>query len=90
MTDETKVDMDKPITLDRVRAGLQKLFDAGPGIACNSFPLAEWIEAIDAHLAREASARDAESLRDELHDANDAYASVLRELHSYKGASNDC
>ena len=40
--------------------------------------------------AYEASARDAESLRDELHDANEAYASALRELHSYKGASNDC
>jgi hypothetical protein len=45
--------MDKPMTLDKVRDGLQKLFDAGPGVACNAFPLAEWIEAIDAILARE-------------------------------------
>lgn len=34
--------------------------------------------------------KENEGLRNELHDVNDAYASVLRELHSYKGASNDC
>jgi hypothetical protein len=50
--------MDKPMTLDKVRDGLQKLFDAGPGVSCNSFPLAEWIEAINAQLAREVTDED--------------------------------
>jgi len=43
--------------------------------------------ALLAELA--ALRKENEGLRDELHDANDAYASVLRELHSYKGSSND-
>lgn len=41
------------MSLDTVRDGLQKLFDAGPGVACNAFPLAQWIECLDAHLARD-------------------------------------
>jgi hypothetical protein len=44
------------MSLDQVREGLQKLFNAGPGVACNAFPSAQWIEAITAHLAAEAKA----------------------------------
>jgi len=36
--------------LEQVRNGLQKLFNAGPGVACSAFPLAHWINAIEEHI----------------------------------------
>jgi len=38
------------MTLEQVRNGLQKLFNAGPGVACSAFPLAHWINAIEEHI----------------------------------------
>jgi len=51
------------MTLEQVRNGLQKLFNAGPGVACSAFPLAHWINAIEEHIqgdeARDTAITDA-------------------------------